>query len=122
MTLAFTILVLGALLGAGLALPYLRGKQARRAPWPVAALHGVLGPAGFLVLLAALWQGNVPRAVGTAGFGPVSAVLLGIAFVLGVTIAAAALRRRRPAATLVAAHASVAIAGLVVLWALLSPG
>ncbi|HVC51979.1 MAG TPA: hypothetical protein VND87_08155 [Stellaceae bacterium] len=121
MILALAIVALAALLGAVLALPFLRGRGARRVPWPVAATHGAIGAAGLVVLLLALRRGLPPSTMGTAGFGPAAALLLAVALLLGLTIAVASLRRR-PAATLVAVHASVAIAGLVVLWALVSLG
>ncbi len=63
---------------------------------------------------AALW--------GPAGFGRISAALLALALVLGLGIAWASWRGQRPAGALVGAHAAVAIAGLVVLWALLALG
>ena len=47
------------------------------------------------------------------------ALLLGIALLLGLVIG---LRRRRPAGVLVAVHASMAIAGFVVLWTVVSLG
>lgn len=84
--------------------------------------HGALGTAGFGVLAAGLWQGVPVSGMGTAGFGPGAAVLFGLALALGISIALASFGRRRPAATLVAVHASLAIAGLVVLWALVSLG
>jgi hypothetical protein len=108
--------------GALLAIPFLRGKDARRAPWPVTLGHGSLGAAGFGVLVAGLWRGVPASGMGTAGFGPGAAVLFGLALALGILIALASFGRRRPAAVLVAVHASLAIAGLVVLWALVSMG
>jgi len=94
----------------------------RRAHWAVTLGHGALGTAGLGVLLAGLLQGVPPSRMGTAGFGPAAAVLLALALALGILIALASFGRRRPAAALVAVHASLAIAGLVVLWALVSLG
>jgi hypothetical protein len=74
------------------------------------------------VLVAALWQGVPVSGMGTVGFGPGAAVLFALALALGILIALASFGRRRPAATLVAVHASLAIAGLVVLWVLVSLG
>ncbi len=105
-----------------LAIPFLRGKEVRRAPWLVTLGHGLLGAAGFGVLLAALWNGVPASGMGTAGFAPAAAVLLALALALGMLIALASFRRGRPAALLVGVHASLAIAGLVVLWALVSLG
>jgi hypothetical protein len=121
-TLSFVILVVAAAIGALLAIPFLRGKDVRRAPWVVALGHGALGTAGLGMLLAALWQGVPASGMGTVGFGSGAAVLFGLALTLGILIALASFGRRRPAATLVAVHASLAIAGLVVLWAFVSLG
>jgi hypothetical protein len=120
--LALAILGVAAAVGALLAIPFLRGKDARRAPWVVTLGHGALGIAGLGVLLFGLWQGIPTSGMGTAGFGPGAAVLFGLAFAVGVLIALASSGRRRPGATLVAVHGSLAIAGLVVLWVLVSAG
>jgi hypothetical protein len=121
-TLSFIILAVAAAGGALLAIPFLRGKDARRAHWAVTLGHGVLGAVGFGVLLTGLWSGLPASGMGTAGFGPAAAVLFALALALGILIALASVGRRRPAATLVAVHASLAIAGLVVLWALVGLG
>lgn len=121
-TLAFIILSVAAALGALLAIPFLRGKEVRRGHWVPTLAHGGLGAAGLAVLVAALWHGVPASGMGTAGFGPGAAVLLALALALGISIALASFRRRRPASTLVAVHASLAIAGIVVLWALVSVG
>ncbi|MGC2524752.1 MAG: hypothetical protein WA417_19290, partial [Stellaceae bacterium] len=60
--------------------------------------------------------------MGTAGFRTTSAALLAAALLLGLVMARAAWRRRRPAGMLVGAHAGFAIAGLVLLLALLVLG
>jgi hypothetical protein len=115
---ALYILCAAVVIGAGLAFPYLRGA-ARRLPWPVGVVHGALGAAGLVGLSLALRHGLPPSAMGTAGFAPAAALLLGIALLLGLVIG---LRRRRPAGVLVAVHASMAIAGFVVLWTVVSLG
>jgi hypothetical protein len=120
--LALAILCIAALIGAALAVGYMRRPAAGRARPALPACHGALGAAGLAVLLAALGRG-LPRSVmGTAGFGCTSAALFVLALVLGLGIARAAWRGRRPAGALVGAHAAVAIAGLVVLSALLALG
>jgi hypothetical protein len=116
------MLAVAAAGGALLAIPFLRGKDSRRAHWAVALGHGVVGAAGVAALVVALWQGVPVSGMGTAGFGPGAAVLFGLALALGISIALASFGGRRPAATLVGVHASLAIAGLVVLWALVSLG
>jgi hypothetical protein len=120
LTLAFAILSVAVAIGAGLAIHYLRGPSLRRSPWPIALVHAALGATGLVILVLALRRGLPPSAAGTAGFGPVAAGLIGLAFVLGLFIARAAWRGRRPAGILVAIHAGLAIAGFVVLWTLVS--
>jgi hypothetical protein len=83
-------------------------------------VHGTLGAAGLAVLLFALNRGLPRSATGTTGFGPAAALLLGLALAAGLAIAFAAVRQRRPAGLLVAIHASLAVAGFVVLWTLVS--
>ncbi len=116
--LAFYILCATVVLGSALALPYLR-VTARRLPWPIRLVHGVFGAAGLVVLLWALYRGLPASAMGTAGFGPASAVFVGLALILGFAIL---LFRVRPPGVLVAFHAGLAIAGFVVLWTVLSLG
>jgi hypothetical protein len=120
-TLALAILCVAAAVGGLLAIPFLRGKGVRRAHWTVALGHGLTGAAGLGVLVVVLWRGVPASGMGTAGFGPGAAVLLGLALMLGVAIALLSFARR-PAATLVAVHASLAVAGIVVLWVLASVG
>lgn len=115
---AFYLLCAAVVLGGVLVLPYL-GVSSRRLPWPVRSAHGVMGAAGLAALLAALWHGLPPSAMGTGGFGPASAFVLALALILGLAMA---LLRGRPAGVLVAFHASLAIAGLVVLWTVVTLG
>jgi hypothetical protein len=120
--LAFGILCAAALLGLALAVSYLRRSPARPHRAAVAVLHGAAGTAGLAVLLAAL-RGAPPRdAMGTAQFGQIGAALLAAALVLGLAIAWAAWRQRRAPGALVGAHAGLAVAGLVVLLALVALG
>ena len=120
--LALAILCIAALIGAALAVGYLRRPAARPARRALPACHGAVGAAGLAVLLAALGRGLPRSAMGTAGFGRTSAALVAFALVLGLAIASASWRGRRPAGALVGVHAAAAIAGLVVLWALLELG
>lgn len=115
---AFYVLCVTVALGSALAIPYFRGAV-RRLPWPIGLVHGLLGAGGLAVVLLALRRGLPPSAMGTTGFAPAAAVLLAVALALGLSIA---LRRRRPPGLLVAIHASLAIAGFVVLWTLVSLG
>jgi hypothetical protein len=121
--LAFAILCATVLIGAGLAVAFLRGPQAKPPPRAIPPVHGALGGAGLGALLVALRHGLPRTGMGTAGFGAIAAGLLGLAFALGLALGVARRYRRLPGA-LVGAHASLAIAGFVVLLTLiaLSPG
>ncbi|HLY80848.1 MAG TPA: hypothetical protein VKQ70_15805 [Caulobacteraceae bacterium] len=116
---AFALLCAAAALGGGLALVYLQGR--RPGAW-VALAHGALGAAGLVFLLLALGRGLPPGAMGTAGFAPMAAGLLALALALGIAMEAAAWRQRRPAGALVATHAGLAVAGLVMLLAVVALG
>jgi len=121
--LAFGILCAAAVPGLGLAYRRLAGSPAARPSRQiVAAFHGALGAAGLAILLAALDRARMPSTMGTAGFGAASAAILGFALVLGLAMAWRTLRGRRAAGALVGAHAGLAIAGLVVLSALVVLG
>jgi len=120
LTLAFALLCGAALVGAALAIGYLAAKSAVPISAALPAVHALLGTTGLAVLILAL-RGGLPRSDrGTAGFGPIAAGLLGLALALGVVLAQATWRRRRPAGPLVGAHAGLAIAGLVMLLALVA--
>lgn len=120
--LAFGILCVAAALGLTLAFSYMRRSPARRRRLAVAALHGALGILGLAVLLAAV-SGKQPQdAMGTAQFGRIGAALFAAALVLGLAIGWTAWRRRRAPGALIGAHAGLAIAGLVVLLALVALG
>jgi len=118
--LAFAVLAAAALFGAGLAILYLRGPSAPRLPRALPLVHGALGAAGLILLTVVLRHGLPPTDNGTAGFGLVAAGFFGLALVLGLLIATVAWRGRRPGGLVVATHASVAIAGIVVLAALVA--
>jgi hypothetical protein len=126
LNVAFGFVAVAASLGAYLALGFMRETRAAKAAAgqvPAALrglglIHGSLGGAGLLVLVAALRAGVVRPAVGFAGFGQVAAWLLGIALLLGLAILGMAQARRGRVSLLLAAHATLAIAGVVVLLAL----
>lgn len=119
--LAFYLCCAAVALGAGLAVHFLRGPALRRPPWPLPLAHGALGAAGLAALILALRRGLPASPWGTAGFGPAANVLLALALALGLAIALVGWRRRPPG-LLVAVHASIAVAGFVVLWTLVSLG
>lgn len=120
--LALGISCAAGLIGLALALLYLRGPGTRALHPAIPALHGAVGAASLAVLLLALGGGRPPGRMGTAGFGRTAAALLAAALALGLSMAVAAWRGRRPSGALVGAHAGLAIAGLVVLWALIALG
>ncbi|HTT78088.1 MAG TPA: hypothetical protein VMF86_00270 [Stellaceae bacterium] len=119
---AFALLCGAAALGGGLAISYLRGGSARRPAAALVAAHPILGAAGLAALILALRRGVPDTGMGTAGFGPTAAVLLALALLFGLRLAWVAWRRRRPSELLVFSHAGLAIAGLVVLLALVAIG
>jgi hypothetical protein len=114
---ALGLLGAAALLGAGLAVVYLKGPQAKPPPAAVLAGHAALGAASLVALLAAIGGGVPPGRMGTAGFVPTAAALLALTLALGMLLALASWRRRRPSEMLVGTHATLAIAGLIVLLA-----
>lgn len=119
---AFAILCAAVLSGSALAVLYARGARSRPPHKAVPPLHGALGAAGLLTLLLALLRGVPPSHMGTGGFAPLAAGLLAAAFCLGLALALLAWRRGRPAGAVVGAHASLAIAGFVLLLALVALG
>lgn len=122
---AFLVLLAAALLGALLALGFLRAGDDM--PTFVAALrpharglglvHGSLAGAGFLLLLAALKWADFNPPVGAQGFGRLAAWLVGAALLVGLAILTLGFARRGKASLLVALHAGIAISGVVVLMA-----
>jgi len=119
---AFDVLIAAAAMGGGLAVLYLRGAGATT-PHPALPLaHGALGAFGLALLVAVLRRGLPPAVDGTSGFGIIAAAFLGLTLALGLLIAFAQWRGRRPGGLLVATHASLAIAGVVVLATLVALG
>lgn len=119
LALASWVLGAAAAIGAGLALALLRGARAKPPPRAIASVHGILGGAGLVALVAALRDGLPKTGMGLSGFGAIGAGLLGIAFALGLALFAAG-RHRRPPGALVGVHASLAIAGFVMVLAILA--
>jgi hypothetical protein len=120
--LAFAILCVAVLSGSALAILYARGTQLSPPHRAVPPLHGALGAAALLALLLALVRGVPPSHMGTGGFAPLAAGLLAAAFSMGLALALLSWRKARPAGALVGAHASLAIAGFVLLLALVALG
>jgi hypothetical protein len=119
--LAFGILCVAATLGLGLAYLYVRDSAATSRLRMVAAFHGFAGSVSLAVLLAGSERVSHQNAMGTGGFRSASETLLALALALGLVIAWAARRRWRRGAV-VAAHAGFAIAGFVMLLALITLG
>lgn len=120
--IAFDVLAVAALFGAGLAVHYLRGPAAMRPHPSLPLVHGALGAGGLGLLIAVLHDGLPQTDNGTSGFGTIAAAFFGAALALGLLIALTAWRGRRPGGVVVATHASMAIAGLVVLLTLVALG
>jgi hypothetical protein len=111
--LASTILAtIAVLLGLTLALLFAHGTAY---PAPVGWLHGALGVAGLVLLLLALR--GPPRGVemGAGHFGIIAAWLLALALLFGLLMLGRALRRGTIPGAAVGIHATLAIAGFVML-------
>ncbi len=119
LTAAFAVLAIAVLAGTALAVQYLRGSTADAVPWPLAALHGLIGLAGLGCLVLALR--GPPRGLdhGTASFGTIAATLLALAALAGLGILLMHRGRKRRAGSLIGVHATLAISGFVVLAAYL---
>lgn len=118
--LAFGLLCAAALLGGALAALYLRGPRAKRPTASLPAAHGVLGAAALAALTLALRRGVPETAMGLSGFGRTAAGLLIAALLFGLLLARATWHGRRPNELLVGTHAGLAIAGFVLVLALVA--
>ncbi len=121
LTAAIGVLLAAVVMGAGLAIAQLRTTGARRIPWPVGALHGLLGAGGIVLAVLAPAETGAAQA-GAGGFRAIGVVLLCLALLAGLTI----LRRRLSGGPLtmtrIGIHALLAISGVVVLGAYLAVG
>ncbi len=119
LTWAFSVLGLAAIGGVALvALSQWRRPTDR--VWLPGVAHGLTGLAGFILLLLGLR--GPPRGVqiGASGFGAVAAVLIGLALALGLAVVVSRLRRRPVSPLALGIHATLAVAGLVMLAAYVS--
>ncbi len=119
---AFVILGIAVLLGSVLAALHLRaaGMATRTAALP--ALHALIALGGLACLLAALRGPPRGLETGTADFGTIAAALMALAALLGAGFLALRLLKRRIAGSLIGIHATLAVAGFVVLAAYLFAG
>jgi hypothetical protein len=117
---AFYILCAAIVVGGGLAIVHMRGAEMKPPHWIIPVVHGALGATGLVVLIASFRRGLPPNGMGMSGFGPTAAALLGLALALGLMLARSSWRNRRPPGALVGAHATCAIAGFVVLLAIIA--
>lgn len=100
-------------LGATLALAALRNPG--HPPRVLASLHGILALLGYATLVWALQGPARGSATGTEAFGNAAAILLLLAALLGVASFWLHRRRRRAPGFWIGAHATIAIAGYVLL-------
>ena len=116
LTTSFAVLGVAVLLGLGLACVALLDKASvsHRAV-PVAYVHGALGAVGVGALLLALR--GPPRGVhsGAGGFGIVAGALMVATLLAGIVTLIGQLRHRPVSAAVIALHASLGIAGYVIL-------
>lgn len=119
--LIWSIAVLGITVLAGLALiALLQWRPSAGRLWLPGLAHGLLGLTGFILLLAGL--GGPPRGMqsGAGSFGLIAAVLAGAALTIGVMALLARLLRRRVPVLVLGIHATIGVAGLIILAAYLS--
>ena len=114
LTAAFVILGIAVLLGCLLAVLYLRTEGAA-APWPLAALHGLVAVGGLFCLALALCGPLRGVEQGTASFGIIAVTLIGSAALIGVGSLVAHLLKRRLSGILIGIHATLAVGGFVIL-------
>ena len=114
LTAAFVILGIAVLLGCLLAVLYLRTEGAA-APWPLAALHGLVAVGGLFCLALALHGPLRGVEQGTASFGIIAVTLIGSAALIGVGSLVTHLLKRRLPGILIGIHATLAVGGFVIL-------
>ena len=114
LTVSFGILLAAALLGGMLALRHMRDPPIAP-PWLLGASHGLAGATGLIALLFSLRGPPHGVAMGVGGFGRIAAVLLVLALLAGLAILVVRLRHRRIPGLLLGIHATLAVAGSVIL-------
>ncbi len=114
LSLATIVLALAVALGSVLAVLHL-GRGGAAAPLWLGSLHGIAALAGLGLLVAALQGPQRGQASGTASFGVIAATALALAALLGLALFTMRLRKPRVPGAIIAVHASMAVAGFVVL-------
>jgi len=114
---ALCLIGAAAILGTGLAVVYLQSEGRRVPHWALAALHGAVAFAGFVLLLIVLAGPPKGETYGAPMMGRIAAGFLVFALLTGLLPLNARLRRRRlPLPSLVIGmHATMAISGVVIL-------
>jgi hypothetical protein len=119
LTTAAAILAITALVGVCLIALAQYGRPSG-AIWLPGAAHGTLGVIGFIVLLLALRGPPRGAASGSASFGLVAAVLIAAGLITAASMPVLRARGREVPAMILGIHATLAVAGLVMLAAYLS--
>jgi hypothetical protein len=122
LVVAFVILGGAVLLGSVLAVRHLQTAGAATPPWPLTALHGLLGITGLCCLALALL--GPPRGLdqGTGSFGIIATSLLTLAALVGAGLLATHILKRRLAGVMIGVHATLAVTGFVILTAYVLAG
>jgi hypothetical protein len=115
LSLSFGLLLVTGLIGSVLGVAHLRGGAGARPGWRVGVLHASLGAAGLGTLLLSLSGPPRGAEMGVAAFGRISATLIAITLIVGLSILFLRLRRRRLPGLIIAMHATLAISGITVL-------
>ena len=113
LTLATWFLALTGAAGLGLACFYLLERPVRGWARLVSVAHGLAGAGGVALVLWLLVAG----AADPQGFGRTACYLLGAALLGGAMVVAYQLRRRRAPGLLIVLHATLGMAGFVILLA-----
>jgi hypothetical protein len=114
LALATGLLGIALLSGAGVAVAWLRRNAGTGPAW-FGYAHATIAIAGYAMLLLALPGAHQGQATGTQSFGVIAAALIGAALLAGLTMLRARLRKRPIPGVLVGAHATLAVAGFVIL-------
>ena len=116
LSLAAAVLGLAALGGMGLVALSQTTRPTRWSPWPAIG-HGAVGIAGFAILLAGLSGPPRGMAMGAGAFGKIAAILIALALLLAGLAVWSRRRGSSTVALLIGLHATLAVAGLILLLA-----